>query len=68
MSELYEVLGQLAIFESLDGEELEVLASVSAERTFAAGERLYSEGDTPSGLSSGSSGPCGPARSSGSCR
>lgn len=50
MSELHDVLGQLAIFESLDSEEVEALASVSSERTFAAGELLYSEGDTPSGL------------------
>jgi CRP-like cAMP-binding protein len=50
MSELHEVLGQLAIFESLDSEEVEVLASVSGERTFAVGELLYLEGDTPSGL------------------
>ena len=50
MSELHELLGQLAIFESLDTEEVEVLASVSGERTFAVGELLYSEGDTPSGL------------------
>jgi len=50
MSELHEVLGKLAVFETLDGEEIELLASGAGEQTFAAGEVLYSEGDAPSGM------------------
>jgi len=50
MSELHEVLARLAVFENLDREEIEVLASGAGERTFAPGELLYSEGDAPSGM------------------
>ena len=48
MSELQDVLAQLGVFENLDREEIEVLASGASERTFAPGELLYSEGDAPS--------------------
>ena len=50
MSELHEVLAQLAVFENLDREEIEVLAVGAGERTFAPGEQLYSEGDAPGGM------------------
>ena len=50
MSELHEVLAQLAVFENLDREEIEVLAVGAGERNFAPGEQLYSEGDAPGGM------------------
>jgi len=50
MSDLHEVLAQLAVFENLDREEIEVLAVGAGERTFAPGEQLYSEGDAPGGM------------------
>jgi CRP-like cAMP-binding protein len=50
MSELHEVLAQLAVFENLDRGEIEVLAAGAGEHTFAPGEVLYSEGDAPGGM------------------
>ncbi|RLE23513.1 MAG: hypothetical protein DRJ65_11665 [Acidobacteria bacterium] len=50
MSELQEALAQLAVFERLEVEEIEVLASGTGEQTFAPGEVLWSEGDASSGL------------------
>ena len=50
MSDLHEVLAQLAVFENLDRAEIEVLAVGASERTFAPGEQLYSEGDAPGGM------------------
>ncbi len=50
MSELHEALAHLAVFERLEVEEIEVLASGAGERAFAPGEVLWSEGDAPGGL------------------
>jgi CRP-like cAMP-binding protein len=50
MSELHEALAQLAVFERLEVEEIEVLAKGAGERTFNPGEVLWSEGDPPGGL------------------
>ena len=50
MSELHEALAQLAVFERLEDEEIEVLASGTGERTFTPGEVLWSEGDEPGGM------------------
>ncbi len=50
MSEWHEALAQLAVFEKLDREEIELLAAGVGEQTFEPGEIMFSEGDAPSGM------------------
>ncbi len=50
MAEALEVLRRLDIFEALNDEEIERLAMVASERSFAVGELLYSRGDDPDGM------------------
>ena len=50
MSEWREALAQLAVFERLGREEIELLASGAGEQAFAPGEVLWSEGDAPGGM------------------
>ena len=50
MSELHEALEQLAVFERLDREEIELLATGAGEQTFEPGEILFSVGDAPRGM------------------
>jgi len=50
MNEVSQALAQLAVFEGLDPEEIEGLASGAEERIFQPGEVLWSEGDSPGGM------------------
>ncbi len=50
MSELHDTLARLPVFERLEREEIEVLATGVVEQAFDPGEVLWSEGDAPGGM------------------
>ncbi len=45
-----DTLAHVELFSSLDKKELQTLAKSSQERTYSAGTKLFSEGDSGSGL------------------
>ena len=45
-----DTLAHVGLFSSLDKKELQTLAKSSQERTYSAGTKLFSEGDSGSGL------------------
>jgi len=45
-----DTLASVGLFSSLDKKELQTLATSSQERTYSAGTKLFSQGDSGSGL------------------